>query len=184
MSFEKVFKTAANSIKTSINQSISNGMDFNVQVVPLGNSEGEFPHSGEVFEFVEAYVKKTMQYKALNPRALEGMRKKWEKTHGPEVPFVPKRQPSEIVVVLIAPSDTGIHLFHSVPKTIAFQLDHHDDHWEQDNRDIFYTEVQPPTHTTLFKYRDQLSQEILAEIKKQGLYPPDEDSDEEFVYDF
>lgn len=184
MPFEKVFKTAANSIKTSINQSISNGMNFNVQVVPLGNNEGEFPPSGEVFEFVEAYIKNSMKYKALNPRALEGMRKKWEKTHGTDIPFMPKRQPSEIIVVLIAPSDTGIHLFYSVPKALAFRLNHHDDHWVQDNRDIFYTEVQPPSDTTLFKYRDQLSREILAEIKKQGLYPDEDSDDEEFVYDF
>lgn len=181
MSFEKVFKIAKSSIKTTTDIAISNGMNFSVQIVPLQNTEGEFPPSEQVYEFIEAYIKETMKYKELNPRALEGMRKKWEKTHGSDVPFVPKLQPSELIVVLISPSDEGIHLFCSIPKTISFKLSekYSEEQWEQDNRVIHYASVQSPEGTTMFKYRDELSTEIIQDLKVQGVYVDEESDDEE-----
>lgn len=175
-----VFKTARNSIKTTLNIAASNGMIFSVQVVPLADKEGEFPEDSDVFEQIEEYVKKTMQYKELNPRALEGMKRKWAATHGSDVPFVPKKQPSEMLVVLIAPSKEQIHLFYSVPKTMTFSVPdaHYEDKWDFGNRDIYFGPIAPPADSTLFKYPDQLAREILGQLKIQGIYC-DDDSDDE-----
>jgi hypothetical protein len=182
MSFEKVFKAAKGAAKSTIDIAISNGMSFSVQDIPLSNNEGEFPPDDQVYEWTEAFVKDTIKHKALNEKALAGMKKKWEATHSGDQPFVPKKQASEILVILIAPSDKHIHLFCSVPKDMEYQQPNDaSDHWEQENRTIHYAEIMPPEDTTVFKYRDDLKRTILNDLKKQGIYVEDEEEEEEIV---
>lgn len=182
MSFKKVFNSAEYVIKTTTSLAIKNGMDFTVQVVPLQNSEGEFPSCPEVYTFIESYILHKMAYKPLNPRALESLKKEWEKTHGDE-PFVPNKQPSELIVALIAASDQFVHVFLSVPtkfKTFGLPTDFINSElkeWSQENRTIYYVPINPPDTSTTFKYRDYVSMEILQELKKQGIYNVDDDSD-------
>lgn len=176
---DKLFSKAKSTLTSNINIAISNGMNFTVQVLPLADAEGNFPPNSDVFEFTEAYVKDTMKYRQLNEKALAGMKKKWEKTHGPDVPFLPKKQASELVVILIAPSDEVIHLFYSVPKTIEYKPMHSTDQWEYENRNVHYSEISEPADSTIFKYRDELMREIIQDLKVQGVYVDDEDDDEE-----
>lgn len=175
-----VFKTARNTIKTNLNIAISNGMGFSVQIVPLENKSYEYPDAEAVSENMTTFVKDEMRFKPLNPRALEGMKKKWVATNGPDVPFVAKKQMSEIIVVLIAPSEEAIHLFYSIPKTTEFTVpdDHYDKRWDLDNRVVYYGEMLPPKSGTLFKYKDQLAADILDQLKLQGIYIDEEDDDE------
>ena len=191
MSFDKAFKTAKSSIKTTIDIAISNGMNFSVQSVPLSDQEtGNFAPSEDVFCFIEAYVKDTMKFQRPNEKALNGMKAKWAKTHGPNVPFVLKKQPSELLVVLIAPSDECIHLFYSVPKSLKYTVPeaHSEDQWEYsggeggEGRTVYYARVNAPKNTSLFKYRDQLLQEILNDLKKQGIYVDDDSDDDVAAY--
>jgi hypothetical protein len=191
MSFEKIIKTAKSSIKSTTDIAISNCMDFSVQVVPLSDSEGNFPLSEDVYKFADDYVINAMKFQPLNEKAVIGMKTKWIKTHGTEVPFVPKRQPSELVVVLIAPygetEEQGIHLFYSVPKSINFTVPevHSQSQREQTEgpgRIIYYANIVAPEGTTLFKYRDQLSQEILNNLKTQKIYVEDDSDDDDPAY--
>lgn len=191
--FSKVYKTAKNSIKTTINVAISNEMNFSVQIVPLTQSDGaDFPPSEDVFEFTECYVKDTMKYKVSSGKALAGMQKKWIQQHGPDVPFVEKKQASELLVILIAPSDECIHVFYSIPETFNFTVPEKsiEVKWVQGEtkeigtRTICYSQVNAPDDITLFKYRDHVSQEILNELKRQGVYVEDDDSEDEMCYDF
>jgi len=190
MSFEKTIKTAKSSIKSTTDIAISNCMDFSVQVIPLSDPEGNFPPSEDVYKFADDYVINAMKFQPLNEKAVIGMKTKWIKTHGPEVPFVPKRQPCELVVVLIAPygaEKQGIHLFYSVPNSINFTVPevHSQSQREQTEglgRVIHYANISAPEGTTLFKYRDQLSQEILNSLKDQKIYVDDDSDDDDPAY--
>jgi len=177
MSFEKTIKSAKSSIKSTIDIAISNCMDFSVQVVPLSDPEGNFPPSSAVREFMDDYLVNAMKFQPPNEKALIGMKAKWAKTHGPDVPFVPKRQPSELAVVLIAPYGTeeqGIHLFYSVPKSINFTvLEAHSQKQTEESgsgRVIHYANISAPEGTTLFKYRDQLAHKVLDVLKVLKVY--------------
>lgn len=189
MSFEKIIKTAKSSIKSTIDIAISNCMDFSVQVIPLSDPEGNFPPSDEVYKFTDDYVINTMKFQPLNEKALIGMKAKWTKTHGSDIPFVPKRQPSELIVVLVAPYGAevqGIHLFYSVPKSINFTVPEAHSQSQREcseglGRVIHYANISAPEDTTIFKYRDQLSREILNNLKDQKIYV-DDDSDDDPAY--
>jgi len=186
-SFDKIIKAAKSSIKSTIDIAISNYMDFSVQVVPLSDPEGNFPSSENVYKFMDDYVVNTMKFQPLNEKALTGMKAKWVKTHGPDVPFIPKRQPSGLVVVLIAPygvEEQGIHLFYSVPDSVQFTVpETHSQHRrEQDGRAIYYANIVAPENTTVFKYRDQLAREILNSLKEQRIYVEEDSDDDDPAY--
>ena len=173
-------KAAKNSIKTLTDIAISNGMPFTVQVVPLDDSVIGFPACEEVYSNMTDYVRHDMAYKALNERALEGMRKKWEQTN-PGTPFVPKKQASELLVALIAPSAQYIHLFYSIPSSMTYSpvpTREADEVYDLEARKMCYYKLSPPEGLTVFKYRDLLLQQILDSLKTQGIYQVEEDDDD------
>lgn len=183
MSFDKAFKNAKSNIKSTTDTAISNGMKFTVQLVPLENADGDFPESKETFNFLNTYITDTMKYRELNPKALEGMKRKWSQIHGDSVPFVPKLQPSEIIVVLIAPSTETVQLFCSVPKSVKYTMPYSANNVTVEcNRTIYHTVLQPPEGNTVFKYQDEVARNILNSLKIQGIYIEDESDDEELGY--
>lgn len=177
-----IFSTALGKMSTALDIAIKNGMNFSVQVVPLDENYS-FPDDNDVFEFTEEFVKAKLQYKKLNDKALEGMKRGWVKKHGPDVPFELKKQPSEILAVFIAPSNEQIHLFYSVPKTMTFHVpeSHYEDKWDFGNRTIYYGPIKSPVESTIFKHADQLMSDIMEQLKIQGIYE-DDDSDDELVF--
>lgn len=177
-----IFKKAADYVKTGINQAISNGMDFSVQVVPLENKEGEFPSDQEVYQWAYDYVFHIMKYKPPNERALAGMKKAWVKKHGEDVPFVPKKQAAEILVILIAPSISCLHVFCSRPNSSPFDSGSHDmnplDAESLTNRSVLYSKIEPMGEDSVFKLKDNIQQSFINDLKHQGICLEEEEEDD------
>jgi len=190
-SFEKVFKAAKGSIKTALDIAIGNGMAFSVQNVPVSDADGEFPTDEAVESFLWSYVKDEMNYKPLNEKALAGMKKNWEATHSASEPFVPKKQAAETLVALVAPSETAVHVVFSIPASetrkpqmlIDFQPSSElklDTGAGVGARTISHVIVQPTEDDTAFKLRDTICRDLLADMKRLGIYV-DTDEDEAIV---
>ena len=197
MAFNKIFKGAIGSVKSTVQKAISDGMPFSVQVVPLENREGEHPDAGAVYEWNEALFKKTLKYTPLNPRALEGMKKAWEKTHSEDDPFVPKKQVSEILVILIAPADDKIYVTYSVPNSMDFVIPgrplpeelqiESDYQWpcaelqtdEANSRSLWFSTIVPDASSSVFKHKETLRGLLFQYLKDVKVYTPEVDDDED-----
>jgi hypothetical protein len=178
--YEPVFKQAKSGIKTAIDWAIKNDMKFCVYKVPLEYKE-EFMPAGEVRKFLQQYATTDIKYVQYDERALTGMRKKWEKEN-PDKPFVLKRQPSEIVVVLVAPSSAAVHVVYSVPADMSFKPPM--DPVEAGNvggRKISMVDVTAPESSTIFKYQDQVSELVMLELKSQGVYVQSKDDEDDML---
>lgn len=184
MSFSKIFKTAKGVVKSTIDTAISNNMTFSVQVVPLSNSDFEFPPDDETFKWAETYVNEALKFKPLNGKALEGMLKKWKSTHPIDVPFVAKKQPSEIITVLISPSENHLHVFYSIPDYALYKIEAMDTMCVHDGRKVYYQKITPPKETSVFKYRDDVFRNILNDMKTQGIFNDDDDDDDDEVVNY
>jgi hypothetical protein len=181
----KTIKLARDKVKTCISMAISNGFYFSVQVVPLEDSNGEFPKEKDSLAWGEDFMENTLKPVVLNERALAGMKKKWEKTN-PGEPFVQKKQMADILIILIIPTHVNILVFTSVPDTITYNSKGIKRMWScvDGEKRVIYQDVIPiPEDTTVFKHRDTIQREFMAELIKQGIYTPDVEEDSTF-YDW
>jgi hypothetical protein len=172
---DKVF----NGCKSKVLAAISNNMQFSLQVLPLIDDEGMLPEEQYAYDKIFKFLDETLKYKKLPPRAIEGMKKKWEKTN-PGQPFVIKKQPSEILIILIAPVDSCVHVFMSVPESFQDLFNEYqvisDKH---QNRTIRYLKRTAPPTTTTYKYSDDISRDLLSHLTDLGIYVVDEDSEDD-----
>lgn len=117
--FDKRFKTASAEIKSRIQKAITDGatfccMNMNVSIeVPDTSSEAESGDKLTLYadkDYVDNWLRnlllEELKTKELNPKALEQMRLKG---------IQPKKQPHDILLIIIVPSAKTIHIGISEP---------------------------------------------------------------------
>lgn len=177
---EKVFKSATGVVKSTIERAISNGMSFCVQIAPLQNNEGEFFTAEAVNEWIES-VKVTLEYKPVHPKALEGMKKNFLRNNpGKDISeYVPKKQPAEILHILICPADDRIFVTCHVPGHMPIpsirMLS------KQEMFDELIVNVLPPAESSVFKHKEAVLFDILGDLKKNSFYAVEEEEDEVII---
>jgi hypothetical protein len=175
----KLLDTAVKTTKSTIEKAISNGMAFSVQVLPFENSNGVFPADELVYRWLDKFLCEELEPNVLNEKALAGMRKHWEKTHPDCEPFVLKKQPSDIIVILIAPSDSSVYVGYSLPASSGcpyiseniISITH------LSGRDVYLRKVTPPEDSSVFKHKDKIFTDIMNSLKQKGIYVDDEEDE-------
>lgn len=156
-------------------RAVKNEMKFSLQEAEMD----EYPSADDIGEWLEELVEKKMKGKIYNEKAVEGMKKAWEKKN-PGQPFQMKPQFSDLLNIIIIPCTDTIIIAYVMPTSFPFtvnKLNELDSEVEVDTRTIFYR-FQPSTDP--FKDKDLVRQNVLTELKLQGVYVEDED-DEEIV---
>ena len=193
--FNKDICCAIIKIKEAIAQSIKNGITFcNTtseisikktitfmeldefdQLVKMTEDFTISPEYNDIQSWLNEFIRKLTEYKPLAPQAIENMKKKG---------ITPKLQPSDILIFLIVPSKTGIHIAISVPLIYrdSFSIENFmkevmsckpynitiDEHYG------FVDYI----HNSPIKERDVILQSIFNQLKKVGIYLDDTVDDE------
>jgi len=177
MASTKLLNSASNNVKTAVNISISNKMEFCVTTANLSESTNDglvFQDLDTTKDWLDSVLNKTLIYKPLNAKALENMAKKG---------LTPKKQPGELLVFVIVDSEKHIHLAINFPESYqsrfdldSFKSDVFPKNYEQEGN-VFTYEIDSP-----LKERDNLSRKIFAFLKKTDLYQEEEEDDDEMVF--
>lgn len=187
MSFDKVFKKNANDVKSMASTMISNGNQFcalvldpSTTISSAGEESTVYPTNSQVQEFLQNLMTKELAYKPLPERAIEEMKRKGQE---------PKKQPSEIMLCIIVPSETDVYLLVHNP------FSHIDS--DQFIKSVFTNtensqvpDLVPDTkyivtlkHDTPFKYSDEILRNVFATLKKFGVYKEESEDDEPMNFD-
>lgn len=175
----KILSTASNKVKTTISQFISNGNDFSVVIGDLTTRNGDEispPNFNDTQYWLSEVLTKTLAYKPLPEKALENMRLK-----GVEI----KKQPGEILVIILIDSETHVHIGYNIPETMKdkFNINEYlkvlfneslEYEINKDNCNIIYKTDSP------LKERDILMNKTFEYLKQSSIYVEENDSDDEF----
>ncbi len=186
MSFDKVFKKNVNDIRSMANTMISNGNQFCVLVIDPSTTSGEesitYPSYDQINDFLKSLMTKELVYKKLPDKAIEEMKKKGQE---------PKKQPNEILMCVIAPSETHVHMlvhnpFEHVISTDLINLVFQSD--TETNKPISesinnYDIVLNVNHETPFKYCDDVLRNVYSALKKLEIYKGESKDDEPMNFD-
>jgi hypothetical protein len=123
----KQFKKAHQEVKASCQQMITNNNNFcctsadifyqiDVKNEEDGTNEKMtmYPVSDEINKWMEELFEIELKYKEPNPRALEEMKKKGVQ---------PKKQPLEIMLLVVVPSMTSVNIGVSIPSNSDTNID-------------------------------------------------------------
>ena len=182
MSFAKIFKTASQNVKTTASRMIKEDSNFCCQMADLKISNGDsmaYPTNVEVDEWFNKLFSKDLKPKPLNEKALAAMAKKG---------IVPKKQPGEILLIVVAGSETHVHVGASVPEDMDLDIKEFVSSFLPNKSELVTVDnyvVASYKHMFPFKEIDNLQRLVFEELKKKNIYVEDEySSDDEMVYDF
>jgi hypothetical protein len=203
VSYNKEIVGAIIKIKESIKQNISNGNNFcntygeiskkisiatmvesdelnednSVKYIKITEDCTVYPESSDIQDWMVDCVKQITEYKPLNAQALENMKKKG---------VVPKKQPGEILIVLVIPSRTHIHVAVYIPPMYrdGFCIENFVSGAMKDTVysivvDNEYGFINYP-HESPLKERDNVLRKFFAQLKVIGIYKDIEE--EEVLY--
>ncbi len=183
MSFDKVFKKNVNDIRSMANTMISNGNQFCVLVIDpstssnVGEDSITYPSYEQINDFLSTLMTKELVHKKLPDKAIEEMKKKGQE---------PKKQPSEILICVIAPSETHVHMLIHNPFDHVNTKEFIDSVFDtmHANDLIRHTEtIVTLKHDTPFKYSDEILRNVFVALKKIGVYKEEVDDDEPMNFD-
>jgi hypothetical protein len=181
--FGKAFKTAVQNVKNLASSMIKEDCTFCCQIADvqtLHKEETIFPSNTLVDEWLHTLFTKELKPKPIPEKALKAMAAKGNK---------PKKQPSDIMMVVIMGSETHVHLAVAIPQpmTEQFSLSNQtfvtsiipkdNDKHDLQPRDNYIVFSYP--HEYPFKEKDQLLHKVYDELKIRKIYVPDEEEDEE-----
>lgn len=125
--FDKILKKTSGEIKSRIQKMISEGSAFcctnmNISVeIPDNSPEAEpgdkltiYCTKEQMENWLNTLFNEELKTKPLNPMALEQMAKKG---------IQPKKQPREIMLIIIVPSNKRVHIGVSVPEGMNINID-------------------------------------------------------------
>lgn len=190
--FDKRFKTASAEIKSRIQKAITDSatfccMNMNVCIkVPDTSSEAEpgdeltvYADKDYVDNWIRKLLKDELRTKELNPKALEQMRLKG---------IQPKKQPHDILLIIIVPSTKTIHIGISQPLGFAAQCNFNIFKFVREalepiayhmNSFATFTFVDYSTDSEV-KEIDNALTACFNQLKRDGIYVVEE-SDDEYV---
>lgn len=172
MSFEKKFKTSIQNVKTTASKAIKFGYPFSCQMVDICINDGDnisYPNSDAMTNFMCKLFTKDLKYKKLNEKALANMAKRG---------ITPKKQPCEILLFIVAGSETHVHVGISVPDGIEFNLNNFIEEITEENvfnvdlsqtigNEIFVIKYK---HESTLKEKDDIQRKIFNELKNLNIY--------------
>lgn len=178
----KVLSAASNKVKTTVSQFISNGNDFCVVVGDLTTRNGDNitpPNFNDTQKWLSDVITKTLAYKPLPAKALENMKLKG---------IVPKKQPGEILVIVLIDSETHVHIGYNIPDNmkdkfiiddyLKFLFNNKEKYSvDKNTSNIVYNADSP------LKDRDTLMTKTFNYLKDAKIYIEEDDSDDE-LYTF
>ena len=197
--FEKTLKKTSGEIKSRIQKMISEGSTFcctNMNIsaeVPDTSPEAEtgdkltiYCSREQITAWLDTLFNDELKTKPLNPMALEQMAKKG---------IQPKKQPREILLIIIVPSVKRVHIAISVPGSMQIDLDKFIDSSfknsisntgvvynmekkeNDENGKLVYLDYETDSEV---KEIDNALAMFFAQLKKDGIYV-DNTSDDEYV---
>ena len=184
MSFEKAFSSAVQKVKSSASQMITNGMNFSCQIIdiaipnPSDSDETIYPNGTEVMNWFDSLFSNELKFKPTNEKALEQMKKKG---------ITPKKQPCEIVLIIIVPSGDSMIIAVSFPENYPINLTKFVDetmksqHFSYDvvlKNNIAYVSYKCDSP---LKEKDNASRMFFSQLKKDRIYIENDDSDDEVI---
>jgi hypothetical protein len=126
MAFDKTLKKTSGEIKSRIQKMISEGSTFcctnmNISIeIPDNSPEAEsgdkltiYCNKEQIDKWLNTLFNEELKTKPLNPMALEQMAKKG---------IQPKKQPREILLIIIVPSNKKVHIGISVPEGMNIEI--------------------------------------------------------------
>jgi hypothetical protein len=203
MSFEGDFKKTNGIIKSEAQKMISGDNDFLCLVVDIckriqvqNGTEREdatvYPNTVDVVAWLKsAFDSKELKHKALPQKALANMKAKG---------ITPKKQPAEILDIVICASETDVvFVVHNptdkekqidvvkfVANAFSLPIDFIKEKMSKGNINndyVFVYTADKEKETTPFKERDVLRNMFYSQMKKDGIYKDDESDDEVCFYD-
>ena len=194
LAFDKRFKTASAEIKSRIQKAITDGamfccMNMNVCIeVPDTSPEAEsgdkitlYANKYYVDNWLRNLLSEELKTKELNPKALEQMRLKG---------IQPKKQPHDILLIIIVPSVKTIHIGISEPVGFGDKFNFNISKFVQEalspikktyyiNSFDTFTFVEYPTDSEVKEIDNALTL-CFNQLKRDGIYVVEE-SDDEYV---
>ena len=199
MSFAKEFKKGSGTIKSGALSMISNGSPFYCNSINISTRKREhnpdtgeeedrmvFPSNEDLSGWLTNLFLKDLAYKPLPQKALDSMKAKG---------ITPKKQPSQVLNILVTASDTANLVLVHCPKEHDFGesfvlrifvekalegLNFTSDEKEIDTANqVFVTLDYTGTEKSSFKELDQLTRRFFTQLKADGIYEDEPESDEE-----
>lgn len=186
--FNKSSKAVVQEFKTTAQIMINNNSEFSCQSLSITGIDGEdtvFPSSEYMIKWVENLFQIEIKLKPLNQKALEEMAKKG---------IIPKKQPSDIILVVVIPSTTHVHIGISIPEGLLSTITAID-FLKSSISSYTYTIIENTIgnttnkmvfakieHLESLKERDVVLRCFFSELKNRKIYIDDEDEDEEIYY--
>lgn len=174
----KISKSANNQAKSTVNTSISNGMNFCCTAIDLSYQDKDkliIPTQDNIKQWFRELFKSVITYKPLHPKAVENYKKNNKK---------PPKQTGEVYVFIVTSSDTHIHIGINIPNnedldTELFKTEVTSNYDTVENYDNIYS-IQ---HQSPFKERDNIIMKIFSYLKKKGLFIEEyDDNDDDTKY--
>lgn len=182
---ESVFKKATTAVKTNVQISIKNEMNFCVSTPDLTcriEDKFEIPQSDQITKWLDNLCQKTLTYKPLPQKALDNMKAKG---------ISPKKQAGEVLNVVICSGKDSIVLCVKCPNNMKdeFQFDNFKKFLSDKEYNIEDVNVDDTVTYNLYnikcdfplKYRDNLNNDIVKYLEERKIYVPPDDDDDDFV---
>ena len=180
MTFDKIFKTAVQNIKSTASRMIKEEMNFSCQVVDIQTIQDDYtiyPNYEEVQQWLNTLLSTEIKSKPLTSQAIESMKLKG---------ITQSKQVSDILLFIIVASETHVHIGINIPET--FDIDRIDFitsfiknrvyHITEYNRYLILNYA----HDSPLKDKYDIQRDIFTELKTRKIYI--DTSEDEVVYDF
>lgn len=185
MSFSKVFKTASDDAKSTVLRATKNDVSFCCQLANIYNyneEELQYPNNTDMHEWMKKLFAETFVPKPLNEKALASMKAQGK---------TPGKPPRDILLVVVAGSETHVHVGISVPVTMSTEHDINDFVKCVMKERTFDSETVSDSIGSFvlldykcespLKERDVVLQNVFNELKKRHIYV--DDGDDDVLYD-
>jgi hypothetical protein len=178
MSFDKAFKQAVIDIKNGTSRSTNPFSCQSVVIKSTTDDETIYPSSEEMNKWLTNLFSNELKPKELNPQALENMKKNG---------IVPKKQPLELLLIIVTCSETDVYIGFSIPENMTFERHQFIKELVLNNRHHIetidtYSIVKCETDFP-FKEKDNIYQNAFMYLEKIGLYEPEPDDDIAYTFD-
>ena len=185
-SFNKIFTTATQKVKSTISMMIKNDNKFSsiLQDISMFSDDSiTYPSFESINEWLKKLISAELIPKPLNEKALAAMNAKG---------ITKSKDPREIILTIVSGSETHVHFAISIPKNNDISCS---EFLESINKRIdknIITEKYNDNYgeyiicyyesDSSLKERDNVQNYIFEELKYRKIYTPDEDDDMVFYF--
>lgn len=175
--FAKVLKNVTQDIKSGATKAIKEGAVFSCQMAEIKAAEKDntiYPEMNDVDSWLNTMFSEEFKPKVLNAKALESMKAKG---------ITPPKQPHEILLIIVAGSESHVHLGISIPEDMELDRENLLKELVGERKYVVettgkYSIVKYP-HESPLKEKDEQFRQVFSFLKKSGLYVAEEESDDE-----